>query len=48
MKYNEKDISHTKLRLKYKTRVNLVWGQPIPTSKKEALAYTQGSLQLYT
>ena len=42
MKYDDKDFSHTKLRLKYKTRVNLVWGQPIPTSNKEALAYTQG------
>ncbi len=42
MKYDNKDFSHTKFRIKFKTRLNLVWGKPLENSKKEALAYTQG------
>lgn len=42
MKYDDSEFSHVKLRAKYKTRVNLVWGKPVATSKKEALAYPEG------
>lgn len=42
MKYDDTDFSHVKLRVKYKTRINLVWGKSIATSKKEALAYPEG------
>ncbi len=40
MKYD--DFTHVKIRVKFKTRVNLVWGQPLRSSKKEALAYPEG------
>jgi hypothetical protein len=42
MKYDDSNFSHVKVRVKYKTRVNLVWGKPVATSKKEALAYPEG------
>ena len=42
MKYDDSDFSHVKLRVKFKTRLNIVWGKPVKTSKKEALAYPQG------
>ena len=42
MSYDNKEFSHTKLRVKYKTRLNLVWGKPLKNSKKEALAYSVG------
>ena len=42
MKYDNTEISHIKLRAKYKTRVNLVWGKPVSTSNKEALAFPEG------
>jgi hypothetical protein len=37
------DFSHKHFRVKYKTRLNLVWGKKTPaTQKKEALAYPEG------
>ncbi|MBN2156357.1 MAG: hypothetical protein JW776_09950 [Candidatus Lokiarchaeota archaeon] len=42
MKYDGTNVSHKKFKAKFRTRVNLVWGKVIPTSKREALAYPQG------
>ena len=42
MSINDKDFSHIKIRVKCKTRLNLVWGKPLKNTKKEALAYTVG------
>lgn len=42
MGINDKDFSHIKIRVKYKTRLNLVWGKPLKNTKKEALAYPIG------
>lgn len=42
MSYEDKEFTHTKIRAKYKTRLNIVWGNPIGTMKKEALAYPEG------
>ncbi len=40
--YKGKEFTHKKFRVKFKTRLNLVWGGPLPSSKKEALAYPEG------
>ena len=42
MTYEERDFSHTKIRAKYKTRLNIMWGKPVGSTKKEALAYPEG------
>ena len=42
MKYGDKDFSHSKIQLKLRTRINLVWGKSVPTSNKEALAFPEG------
>ncbi|TFG19230.1 MAG: hypothetical protein EU530_06845 [Promethearchaeota archaeon] len=42
MNLDDKEFSHVKLRVKYKTRLNLVWGKPLINTKKEALAYPTG------
>ncbi|MHA1819030.1 MAG: hypothetical protein ACTSU2_15700 [Promethearchaeota archaeon] len=36
------DFKHVKLRVKFKTYLNLVWGTPIGPKKKEAIAYARG------
>jgi hypothetical protein len=38
----DKEFTHIKIRAKYKTRLNIVWGKPIGPKKKEALAYPEG------
>jgi len=42
MKFSDKDFSHSKIQLKLRTRLNLVWGKSVATSNKEALAFPEG------
>ncbi|MHA1727753.1 MAG: hypothetical protein ACTSWY_03365 [Promethearchaeota archaeon] len=35
-------VKHVKLRVKFKTKLNIVWGKPLENSKKEAFAYKNG------
>lgn len=44
MTEDDKGIKNFKFKIKFKTHVNLVWGQPIPGDKRkrEAIAYQKG------
>lgn len=42
MSLDDKEFDHVKLRVKFKTMLNVVWGRPLENDKRKALAYAGG------